>query len=67
MDVLLRFEDDNKQVEYKKFLDGLNWRENQIPAFQTIRLPLKVKPLYLSKGTAQPTTSDTPAFWPTVT
>eukprot|EP00075_Anas_platyrhynchos_P015529 XP_027304782.1 EF-hand domain-containing family member C2 isoform X1 [Anas platyrhynchos] len=39
--VLTVFEDDNKQVEYKKFLDGLNWRENQIPAFQTIRLPLK--------------------------
>lgn len=51
MDILLRFEDDHKQVEYKKFVDGLNWRENQIPAFQMIKVPLKVKPVYLSKGT----------------
>jgi len=51
MDTLLRFEDDHKQVEYKKFVDGLNWRENQIPAFQTIKVPLKVKRVYISKGT----------------
>ncbi|NWY52272.1 EFHC2 protein, partial [Chionis minor] len=37
--LLTMFEDDRKQVEYKKFVDGLNWRENQIPAFQTIKLP----------------------------
>lgn len=49
MDILLRFEDDHKQVEYKKFVDAVNWRENQIPAFQTIKLPPQVKPLYLSK------------------
>lgn len=53
MDILLRFEDDHKQVEYKKFVDGLNWRKNQIPAFQTIKVPLKVRPPYLSKGTGQ--------------
>ncbi|XP_010191229.1 PREDICTED: EF-hand domain-containing family member C2-like, partial [Mesitornis unicolor] len=35
--LLTMFEDDNKQVEYKKFVDGLNWRENQIPAFQMIK------------------------------
>ncbi|KAM6384024.1 EF-hand domain-containing family member C2 isoform 1-T1 [Alca torda] len=35
--LLTMFEDDHKQVEYKKFVDGLNWRENQIPAFQTIK------------------------------
>ncbi|NXN96237.1 EFHC2 protein, partial [Rhinopomastus cyanomelas] len=36
-DLLTTFEDGNKQVDYKKFVDGLNWRENQIPAFQTIK------------------------------
>ncbi|XP_030332238.1 EF-hand domain-containing family member C2 isoform X2 [Strigops habroptila] len=35
--LLTMFEDDNKQVEYKKFVDGLNWRENPIPVFQTIK------------------------------
>lgn len=49
MVILLRFEDDLKQVEYKKFVDAVNWRENQIPAFQTIKLTPQVKPLYLSK------------------
>ncbi|NXL90127.1 EFHC2 protein, partial [Alectura lathami] len=39
--VLTMSEDDHKQVEYKKFVDALNWRENQIPAFQTIKLPHK--------------------------
>ncbi|NXX43704.1 EFHC2 protein, partial [Tricholaema leucomelas] len=39
--LLTMFEDDHKQVEYKKFVDGLNWRENQIPAFQTIKIPPK--------------------------
>ncbi|XP_072708448.1 EF-hand domain-containing family member C2 isoform X2 [Ciconia boyciana] len=39
--LLTMFEDDHKQVEYKKFVDGINWRENQIPAFQTIKVPLK--------------------------
>ncbi|XP_040441200.1 EF-hand domain-containing family member C2 [Falco naumanni] len=39
--LLTMFEDEHKQVEYKKFVDGLNWRENQIPAFQTIKVPLK--------------------------
>ncbi|XP_061215265.1 EF-hand domain-containing family member C2 isoform X2 [Neopsephotus bourkii] len=35
--LLTMFEDDNKQVEHKKFVDGLNWRENPIPVFQTIK------------------------------
>ncbi|NXP54510.1 EFHC2 protein, partial [Heliornis fulica] len=39
--LLTMFEDDHKQVEYKKFVDGLNWRDNQIPAFQNIKAPLK--------------------------
>ncbi|XP_042644745.1 EF-hand domain-containing family member C2 isoform X1 [Tyto alba] len=39
--LLTMFEDDHKQVEYKKFVDGLNWKKNQIPAFQTIKIPLK--------------------------
>ncbi|NXV78152.1 EFHC2 protein, partial [Atlantisia rogersi] len=39
--LLTAFEDGNKQVEYKKFVDGLNWRDNQIPAFRTIKVPLK--------------------------
>ncbi|KFU84097.1 EF-hand domain-containing family member C2, partial [Chaetura pelagica] len=39
--LLTMFEDDRKQVEYNKLVDGLNWRKNQIPAFQTIKLPLK--------------------------
>lgn len=49
MDIILRFEDDHKQVNYKKFVDAVNWREHQIPSFHTIKLPPKVKPLYLSK------------------
>ncbi|XP_064353414.1 EF-hand domain-containing family member C2 isoform X5 [Dromaius novaehollandiae] len=39
--LLTIFEDSHEQVEYKKFVYGLNWRENQIPAFQTIKVPLK--------------------------
>ncbi|NWH79912.1 EFHC2 protein, partial [Piaya cayana] len=39
--LLTMFEDDSKQVEYKKFVDGLNWRKNQIPAFHTINVPYK--------------------------
>ncbi|XP_054672405.1 EF-hand domain-containing family member C2 isoform X1 [Grus americana] len=39
--LLTMCEDDHKQVDYKKFVNGLNWRENQIPAFQTIKVPLK--------------------------
>ncbi|KAM6290237.1 EF-hand domain-containing family member C2 [Porphyrio hochstetteri] len=39
--LLTAFEDGNKQVEYKKFVDGLNWRDNQIPAFRTMKVPLK--------------------------
>ncbi|XP_057261053.1 EF-hand domain-containing family member C2 isoform X1 [Pezoporus wallicus] len=35
--LLTMSEDDDKQVEYKKFVDGLNWRENPIPVFQTIK------------------------------
>ncbi|XP_026711821.1 EF-hand domain-containing family member C2 isoform X3 [Athene cunicularia] len=38
-----KFEDDRKQVEYKKLVDGLNWRKNQIPAFQMIKNPLKTE------------------------
>ncbi|CAM9629718.1 unnamed protein product [Bubo scandiacus] len=41
--LLTMFEDDRKQVEYKKLVDGLNWRKNQIPAFQTIKDPLKTE------------------------
>ncbi|KFP66542.1 EF-hand domain-containing family member C2, partial [Cariama cristata] len=39
--LLTMFEDDHKQVEYKKFVDGLNWRKNQISAFQMVKVPLK--------------------------
>ncbi|XP_068772171.1 EF-hand domain-containing family member C2 isoform X8 [Struthio camelus] len=39
--LLTMFEDGHEQVEYEKFVDKLNWRENQIPAFQTIKVPLK--------------------------
>lgn len=53
MVILLRLEDDHKQVDYKKFVDGMNWRENQIPAFQTIKVLPKVKPVCSSKGTVQ--------------
>ncbi|XP_074760965.1 EF-hand domain-containing family member C2 isoform X2 [Athene noctua] len=38
-----KFEDDRKQVEYKKLVDGLNWRKNQIPAFQMRKDPLKTE------------------------
>ncbi|XP_026711806.1 EF-hand domain-containing family member C2 isoform X1 [Athene cunicularia] len=41
--LLTMFEDDRKQVEYKKLVDGLNWRKNQIPAFQMIKNPLKTE------------------------
>ncbi|NXE23151.1 EFHC2 protein, partial [Ardeotis kori] len=39
--LLTTFEDDHKQVEYKKFVDGLNWKKNQIPAFQTTKVSFK--------------------------
>ncbi|XP_021262985.1 EF-hand domain-containing family member C2 isoform X3 [Numida meleagris] len=39
--ILTMFEDGHKKVEYKKFVDAVNWREKQIPAFQTIKLPPK--------------------------
>ncbi|XP_030315196.1 EF-hand domain-containing family member C2 [Calypte anna] len=35
--LLTMFEDEQKQVKYDKFVDGLNWRKNPIPAFQTIK------------------------------
>ncbi|KAF2975435.1 hypothetical protein EK904_002001 [Melospiza melodia maxima] len=31
--LLARFEDNQKQVDYKKFVHALNWRENQVRAF----------------------------------
>ncbi|NWU99193.1 EFHC2 protein, partial [Upupa epops] len=36
-DLLTMFEDDDKQVEYKKLVDGLNWRRNHISASQVIK------------------------------
>ncbi|NXU48754.1 EFHC2 protein, partial [Turnix velox] len=39
--LLTMFEDEHQQVEYKKFVDGLNWRDNRIPAFQTMKIPFK--------------------------
>uniref|UniRef100_A0A8D0GMK5 EF-hand domain-containing family member C2 n=1 Tax=Sphenodon punctatus TaxID=8508 RepID=A0A8D0GMK5_SPHPU len=39
--LLAVFEDDKEQVNYKKLVDGLNWRENPIPAFQTMKVPMK--------------------------
>ncbi|NXL33731.1 EFHC2 protein, partial [Glaucidium brasilianum] len=41
--LLTMFQDDRKQVEYKKLVDGLNWRKNQIPAFRMIKDPLKTE------------------------
>ena len=37
-----RCEDCKEQVNYKKLVDGLDWREHPIPAFQTILIPLQV-------------------------
>ncbi|XP_009071519.1 PREDICTED: EF-hand domain-containing family member C2-like, partial [Acanthisitta chloris] len=39
--LLTRFEDDHKQVDYKRFVNGLNWRENPIRASQKTEDPLK--------------------------
>ncbi|NXY84320.1 EFHC2 protein, partial [Alcedo cyanopectus] len=39
--LLTTLEDDHKQVDYNKLVDGLNWRKNQIPAFQAIKPHLK--------------------------
>lgn len=45
MDILLRFEDNQKQVDYKKFVHALNWRENQVRAFVEEKEQPKVKPV----------------------
>ncbi|XP_073214994.1 EF-hand domain-containing family member C2 isoform X3 [Lepidochelys kempii] len=39
--LLTMFEDGKEQVDYKKFVNGLNWRENPVPTFQTIKVPIK--------------------------
>ncbi|XP_019380922.1 PREDICTED: EF-hand domain-containing family member C2 isoform X1 [Gavialis gangeticus] len=39
--LLTMFEDSKEQVDYKKLVDRLNWRENPITVFQTIRIPPK--------------------------
>ncbi|XP_077198973.1 EF-hand domain-containing family member C2 [Paroedura picta] len=50
--LLTAFEDDKENVKYKTLVDGLNWREHPIPAFQTILLPLQ----YEDEWTGQPPT-----------
>lgn len=49
MDILLRFEDNQKQVDYRKFVHALNWRENQVRAFEEVKEPPKVKQVYQYK------------------
>ncbi|KAH1186802.1 EF-hand domain-containing family member C2 isoform X1 [Mauremys mutica] len=39
--LLTMFEDGKEQVDYKKFVNGLNWRENPVPTFQTIKVPIE--------------------------
>lgn len=45
MGVLLRFGDNQKQVDYRKFVHALNWRENQVRTFVEVKEPPKVKPV----------------------
>uniref|UniRef100_A0A8C3Y6W5 EF-hand domain-containing family member C2 n=1 Tax=Catharus ustulatus TaxID=91951 RepID=A0A8C3Y6W5_CATUS len=42
--LLTRFEDPQKQIDYRKFVDALNWRQNQVHAFEEMKKPPKVKP-----------------------
>ncbi|XP_058714164.1 EF-hand domain-containing family member C2 [Poecile atricapillus] len=39
--LLARFEDNQKQVDYRKFIHALNWRENQIRVFKEEKEPPK--------------------------
>ncbi|KAF7250939.1 EF-hand domain-containing family member C2 [Varanus komodoensis] len=50
--LLAACEDCKEQINYKKFVDGLNWREHPIPAFQNILIPLQ----YEDEWTGQPPT-----------
>ncbi|XP_054829928.1 EF-hand domain-containing family member C2 isoform X2 [Eublepharis macularius] len=50
--LLTAFEDCKEKVNYKKLIDGLNWREHPIPTFQTILLPLQ----YEDEWSGQPST-----------
>lgn len=45
-------EDCKEQVNYKKLVDGLNWRKNPIPSFETILMPLQ----YEDEWNGQPPT-----------
>lgn len=45
MAILLRFEDHQKQIDYRKFVHALNWRQNQVRTFEEIKKPPKVKPV----------------------
>lgn len=45
MDILLRSADNQKQVDYRKFVHALNWRENQAWTFTEVQEPPKVKPI----------------------
>ncbi|XP_042312233.1 EF-hand domain-containing family member C2 isoform X1 [Sceloporus undulatus] len=50
--LLASCEDCKDQVNYKKLVDGLNWREHPIPVFQTILIPLQ----YEDEWSGQPPT-----------
>ncbi|KAJ6667654.1 hypothetical protein lerEdw1_016775 [Lerista edwardsae] len=45
-------EDSKEQVDYKKLVDGLNWRKNPIPSFETVLMPLQ----YEDEWNGQPPT-----------
>ncbi|XP_033003020.1 EF-hand domain-containing family member C2 [Lacerta agilis] len=44
--ILAACEDCKEQVNYKKLVDGLNWRDHPIPVFQTILMPLQYEDEY---------------------
>ncbi|RMC06229.1 hypothetical protein DUI87_15660 [Hirundo rustica rustica] len=41
--LLTRFEDNQKQIDYRILIHGLNWRENQVRTFVEVKEPPKVR------------------------
>ncbi|XP_026529762.1 EF-hand domain-containing family member C2 [Notechis scutatus] len=52
--LLAACEDCKEHVNYKKLVDGLNWREHPIPAFQTILMPLQYEDRWSGEPPALP-------------
>lgn len=45
MDILLRSANNQKQIDYSKFVHALNWRENQARTYAEVKEPPKVRPV----------------------